>query len=169
MQDKSKRIREICKTIFLLLLIISVFCTGFIIRECWEFFTTLGIPRVQSDYPIRRSIEEKIGPLPPSVTKLYYATNFFVDADCFIAFSLDTNMFDKMMKNYIGKTRESFEHCTSLHKRLKKCGPSEWELKYKDPNWDLILETDTLVYEEEYRTILYSPSKSRVYICLWGH
>ena len=132
-------------------------------------FAAMAKPRVHSDYSIRCKLEIKVGRLPPSAYRLYYAADGFQDTNFFIAFSANTNDCDAFLKSYLGKSVSSLRRVNSLPKRVTTYGPDSWEPEHRDPNWDLAEESEIQIYDEERQTVLYSASRSRLFICIWDY
>ena len=150
--------------------IFIVFFMGYSISSAVSLIQSMSNPRVNSDYSIRYRIQYSLGAvrLPSSATQLYYAEFGMQDPSYFVAFNIGQAEFEKIIQKHIGVTMDSFKQETSWPNSIIEHGPISWEEEHFDMNWYLDRGTEMLVYEERRKTIVYVPSKNRVFICLWS-
>ena len=174
MNEKSK---NVLKRIAIVVFIVVCFMAGFITQAVHGFMISLTTPNITSDTHIRFRMNNKGLSLPENAHHLYYASRFFVDAEHYAAFSLNSkeeceNYLKELLSGY-SSFRNSIKE-EVLPVRLQEEGPDVWESKlkdskYRDSNWQLKQGEKMEVYQGEgyMKAIIYVPKQKRLYF-FWG-
>ena len=143
--------------------ILGAFVLGHFANSFVTFLQTFGGPRIFSDTRARMGTIE----LPHNAYRVYRATEGFVDADEFIAFSADRATIERFLNHFNVKIA-SLSEIGSIPERIIRHGPDSWKEQYRDPNWDLSRCTGLRVHETKSLTIVYARDQDRLFICDWG-
>ena len=123
---------------------------------------------IHSDTRIRGLIENKAGPLPDEIRRLYYARCGFQDAQYFMAFTVSESGLRSVYER-LGNAKLPFPTPAKrdVLDRIRKRSPPALNTP-ADKNWDIREKTDLLILEHTAdRTVVFSPSERRVYWCRW--
>jgi hypothetical protein len=154
--------KKVLKIIGFLVVLAAAFTIGLTWSLMHKFGEDLGGPYVQSDYLARMYIEELLQNLPDTAHHLYYARKGFQEHDEFFACSVLAADFPSLL----AQVDELISHRKSEKARdVLAYGPDSWD--HKDPSWDLSSCSDIVDVSKNGKTIMYSPSKHRVFVCLW--
>ena len=159
------------------MLIVVCFMAGFISQAIHGAITSLIRPNIRSDTLIRSRINDRLPEIPEYAHHLYYASRFFVDAEHYAAFSLNSKEeCETYLKEYL---RGHSLYSNSIKEevlpvRLQEEGPDVWESKlkdskYRDSNWQLNQGEKMEVYNSQgnREAIIYVPKQKRIFF-FWG-
>jgi hypothetical protein len=155
--------KKALKIIGLLVALTAAFFFGF----CWtalnKMIEELGSPYIKSDYEARSYIKERLPDLPETAHHLYYARKGFQGFDEFFACSVPVADFPSLLAQ-VDELVSSRGSANAID--VAAHGPDSWDNSHKDPSWDLSSYSDIVTVSKNGHTIMYSPSKHRVFVCM---
>ena len=157
--------KRVFKTIAIIGALVAIFAAGWCGSSFRDFMKSFGKPHVQSDDTVRAQIIALLPSIPETSHHLYYSSEGFADVNRFIAFSVQKIDFSSSLAHVRELASLRGQGAPKFTGDPIRLGPDS----HKNPLWDLSQYSDLITETTNVTTMMYSPSKYRIFVCIWGY